>query len=45
MKAMELRELAQEALAKAQLAYHPETRLRWLKLAEKLSALARTQVE
>lgn len=45
MKAMELRELAQEAFTRAQLAYSPETRLRWLKLAEKLSALAREQVE
>lgn len=45
MKAMELRELAQEALTQAQLAYNPEIRLRWVKLAERLAALAREQTE
>lgn len=43
MNAMELRELAQEALDEAQKAQSPGTRMRWLKTAGSLAALAREQ--
>ena len=45
MNAMELRELAQEALAKANSAYSPGARLLLLKFADKLTMLAREQFD
>lgn len=45
MKAMQLRELAQEAYVQAGTTFSPKTRLRWLRFADKLTTLARERLE